>query len=176
MLAALKNIGPNVAYGVDQDTALYPNGDVATVYGSGGVFVAEATASNFGSGSRFSASNVRLSYLTAGDSFKFSDRTITTSKSKLIGSATGAYQFNSALNSSDIFAVDASGIGSTSATFKHMIDQTPTSSTGTAPSDSYNPLSFVLTFKRDAATRGYKNATGAYAGPYTIVKALVDVN
>lgn len=176
LLAALKNIGPNVAYGVDQDTALYLNGDVATVYGTGGVFVAEAAASNFGTGSRFSASNVRLSYLTAGDTFKFSDRTITTTKTKLIGSATGAFQFSSALNSNDIFVVDTSGVGSTSATFKHMIDQTATSSTGTAPSDSYNPLSFVLTFKRDAATRGYKNATGAYAGPYTIVKALVDVN
>ena len=67
-------------------------------------------------------------------------------------------------------------MGSSSAIFKHMIDQTPTSSTGTAPSDSYNPLSFVLTFKRDTQTLGYKNATGSYSGPYTIVKALVDVN
>lgn len=130
LLAALKHIGPNVAYGIDQNTALYLNGDVGTVYGTGGVFVTEATASNFGS----------------------------------------------ALNSSNIFAVDANGVGSSSATFTHMIDQTPTSSTGTAPSDSYNPLSFVLTFRRDAVTQGYKNATGSYAGPYTIVKALVDVN
>ena len=176
LLAALKNIGPHVAYGIDQDTALYLNGDVATVYGTGGVFVAEATATNFGSGSRFSADGVRLSYLTAGDSFKFSDRTITTSKTQLIGSSTGAYQYGSALNSSDIFAVDASGMGSSSATFKHMIDQTPTSSTGTAPSDRNNPSSFVLNFRRDALTRGYKNATGSYSGPYAIVKALVDVN
>ncbi len=176
LLAALKNIGPNVAYGVDQDTALYLNGDVATVYGTGGVFVAEATATNFGSGSRFGANSVRLSYLTAGDSFRFSDRTITTSKTKLIGSSTGAYQFSSALNSSDIFAVDAGGLGSTSATLKHMIDQTPTSSTGTAPSDSNNPSSFVLSFRRDALTQGFKNATGSYTGPYTVVKALVDVN
>ncbi len=176
LLAALKNNGPNVAYGIDQDTALYLNGDVGTVYGTGGVYVAEATASNFGSGSRFNANSVRLSYLTAGDSFKFSDRTITTSKTKLIGSSTGAYQFSSALNASDIFAVDANGVGSSSATFKHMIDQTPSSSTGAAPSDAYNPLGFVLTFRRDAMTQGYKNATGSYAGPYTIVKALVDVN
>ncbi len=57
-----------------------------------------------------------------------------------------------------------------------MIDQTPASSTGTAPSDSFNPLSFVLTFKRDSTTQGYKNATDSYSGPYTIMKALVDVN
>ena len=175
-LAALKNIGPNVSYGIDQNTALYLNGDVATVYGTGGVFVAEATGSNFGTGSKFSASSVRLSYLTAGDTFKFSDRSITTTKTKLIGSSTGAYQYSSALNSSNIFAVDANGVGASSAIFKHMIDQSPTSSTGTAPSDSYNPLSFVLTFKRDSLTQGYKNATGSYSGPYTIVKALVDVN
>ena len=175
-LAALKNIGPNVSYGIDQNTALYLNGDVGTVYGTGGVFVAEATASNFGSGSKFSASGVRLSYLTAGDTFKFSDRSITTNKTTLIGSSTGAYQYSSTLNSSNIFAVDANGVGASSATFKRMIDQTPTSNTGTALSDSYNPLSFVLTFKRDSLTQGYKNATGSYSGPYTIVKALVDVN
>ena len=33
-----------------------------------------------------------------------------------------------------------------------------------------------LTFRRDALTQGFKNATGSYTGPYTIVKALVDVN
>lgn len=176
MIAALKNIGPNVAYGIDQNTALYINGDIATVYGSAGVFVAEASSSNFGTGSKFSATGVRLSYLTAGDSFKFSDRTITTTKSLLIGSTGAAYQFSSALNSSTIFAVDANGLGSTTAVFRHMIDQTPTSSTGTAPSDSYNPLSFTLTFKRDGQTQGHKNATGTYTGPYTIKKALLDIN
>ena len=176
LLAALKNIGPTVGYGVDQNTALYLNGDIGTVYGAGGVYVGEATSSNFGSGSRFNANGVRLSYLTAGDTFKFSDRTITTSKTSLIGSSTGAYQFNSALNSSTIFTVDVNGLGSTTAIFRHMIDQTPISSTGTAPSDSYNPQSFVLTFRRDSLTLGYKNASGSYTGPYTIMKALVDVN
>ena len=175
-LAALKNIGPNVSYGIDQNTALYLNGDVGTVFGTGGVFVAEATGSNFGTGSKFSANSVRLSYLTAGDTFKLSDRSVTTNKTKLIGSSTGAYQFTSALNSSNIFVVDAAGVGASSATFKHMIDQTPTSSTGSAPSDSFNPLSFVLTFRRDNLTQGYKNAIGSYSGPYTIMKALVDVN
>lgn len=175
-IAALKNIGPNVSYGIDQNTALFINADVATVYGSGGVFVAEATSSNFGTGSKFSATGVRLSYLTAGDTFKFSNRTITTSKTSLIGTGGVAYQFSSALNSTNIFAVDANGIGSSSATFKHMIDQTPTSSTGSAPSDSYNPLSFTLTFKRDSQTQGYKNASGSYSGPYTIKKALLDIN
>ena len=178
LIAALKNIGPQVGYGIDQNTALYFNGDVATVYGASGVYIAEATSSNFPAGSKFTASGVRLSYLTAGDSFKFSDRSITTTKTKLIGSTGVAEQFSTALNSSNIFVVDAGGIGSTSTTFKHMIDQTPVSSTGTAPADSANgdPLSFTLTFKKDSATKGYKNATGTYSGPYTIVKALVDVN
>ncbi|MBC3883044.1 pre-peptidase C-terminal domain-containing protein [Undibacterium sp. LX40W] len=176
MIAALKNIGPTVSYGVDQNTALYVNGDVATVYGAGGVFVAEATSSNFGTGTKFSATAVRLSYLTAGDSFKFSDRTITTSKTYLIGSTSAPYQFSTTANSSDIFAVDANGLGSTTATFRHMADQTPTSSTGTAPSDSYNPSSFTLTFKRDGQTQSYKNASGTYSGPYTIKKALIDIN
>ncbi len=176
LLAALKNTGIGVAYGIDQNTSLYLNGDVGTVYGAAGVYVGEATSSNFGTGSKFSATGVRMSYLTAGDTFKFSDRSITTSKTRLIGSGTGAVQYSSALNSSDIFVVDANGVGSSSAIFKHMIDQSPASSTGTAPSDSYNPQSFVITFKRDSVTQGYKNATGSYSGPYTIMKALIDVN
>ena len=176
MIAALKNIGPTVSYGIDQNTALYVNGDIATVYGAAGVFIAEATSSNFGSGTKFSAAAVRLSYLTAGDTFKFSDRTISSSKTYLIGSASAPYQFSSAANSSDIFAVDANGLGSTTATFRHMADQTPTSSTGAAPSDSYNPSSFTLTFKRDGQTQSYKNSSGTYSGPYTIKKALIDIN
>ncbi len=175
MIAALKNIGPTVSYGIDQNTALYVNGDVATVYGTGGVFVAEATSSNFGTGSKFSATAVRLSYLTAGDSFKFSDRTITSNKTYLIGSASAPYQFATAANSSDIFAVDANGLGSTTATFRHMADQTSSSSTGSAPSDSYNPSSFTLVFKRDGQTQAYKSASGTYSGPYTIKKALLDI-
>ena len=176
MIAALKNIGPSVSYGIDQNTALYVNGDVATVYGAGGVFVAEASSSNFGTGTKFGATAVRLSYLTDGDSFKFSDRTISTSKTYLIGSTNAPYQFSAAANSSDIFAVDANGLGSTTATFRHMADQTPTSSTGSAPSDSYNPSAFTLTFKRDGQTQSYKNASGTYSGPYTIKKALIDIN
>jgi cyanophycinase len=178
MIAALKNVGPQVGYGIDQNTALYVNGDIATVYGTSGVYVAEATSSNFPAGSKFTAAGVRVSYLTAGDTFKFSDRSITSAKTKLIGSTGVAAQFSTALNSSNIFVVDANGVGSTSTIFKHMIDQTPVSSTGTAPADSAHgdPLSFTLTFKKDSATKGYKNATGAYSGPYTIVKALVDVN
>lgn len=178
LIAALKNIGPQVGYGIDQNTALYVNGDIATVYGTSGVYVAEATSSNFPTGSKFTAAGVRVSYLTAGDTFKFSDRSITSTKTKLIGSTGVAAQFSTALNSSNIFAVDANGVGSTSTVFKHMIDQTPVSSTGTAPADSAHgdPLSFTLTFKKDSASKGYKNATGAYSGPYTVVKALVDVN
>jgi cyanophycinase len=175
LIAALKNIGPTVGYAIDQNTALYFNGDVAKVFGTGGVYVAEANASNFGTGTKFSASNVRISYLTAGDTFKFSDRSITTSKTKLIGSSGVPVQFSSYLDSSNVFAVDANGVGSTSAIFKHMIDQTPAYNNGTAPSDSYNPQSFVLTFKKDTSTEGYKNAIGTYTGPYTIKKALVDI-
>ena len=62
-LAALKNIGPTVSYGVDQNTALYLNGSVATVYGRGGVFVAEATAINFGTGSKFSANSATFKHM-----------------------------------------------------------------------------------------------------------------
>lgn len=176
MIAALKNIGAGVAYGIDQNTALYVNGDTATVYGSGGVFIAEASTSQFGTGSVFNATGVRLSYLSAGDRFKYSDRSITSSKSLTIGTSSAPYQYSSALNSNDIFEVDANGIGNCSAVFKHMADQTPTYSTGTAPSDSYNPRGFTLSFKRDSQTASFKNASGSYSGPYTIRKALLDIN
>ena len=45
-----------------------------------------------------------MSYLTAGDSFKLSDRSITTTKTYLIGSSTGAYQYSSAAFKRDSLA------------------------------------------------------------------------
>ncbi|MDT8992563.1 pre-peptidase C-terminal domain-containing protein [Curvibacter sp. APW13] len=175
MINALKNIGPDVAYGINENTALFFNGDVATVYGANGVYVAEKTANTFPTGSKLTASGIVLSYLTAGDTFRFSDRSITTTKSLLIGSTGVGYQYSSYLDSNDIFAVDANGLGNTTKVFTHLGDQSPIDSIGNAPSDKYNPSSFKLTFKRDATTKAYKNATGSYSGPYTIMKARLDV-
>ena len=55
-------------------------------------------------------------------------------------------------------------MGASRATFKHRMDQTPAMGAVTASSDSYNPRSFVLTFKRDSQTQGYKNAIASYSG------------
>jgi cyanophycinase len=169
MVAALKNIGAGVAYGIDQDTALYLTGGVATVFGNSGVFIAEASGSNFGTGTAFTASNVRLSYLSKGDTYRRSDGVITTTKALI-----STPQFSGHLDSTNIFLVNASGLGNTSSTFKRMIDQTDSFNIGVAPADSANgdPLTFDLTFKKDATTQGYKSGT---SGPYTIKKALLDI-
>ena len=169
MVAALKNIGGRVAYGIDQDTALYLNGDLGTVHGTGAVFIAEASSSNFPDSTNFIANNVRLSYLTIGDSYRRSNGTITTTKT-LISSP----QYIGHLDSTNIFLVSSTGLGNTTSTFRRMIDQVDNSNIGVAPADSVNgnPLSFDLIFKKDAITAGYKTAT---SGPYTIKKALLDI-
>jgi cyanophycinase len=169
LVAALKNTGSGVGYGIDQNTALYLNGDVGTVYGNGAVYVAEATASNFPATTNFSASGVRLSLLSAGDSFRYSTRAVTTSKPAIVTPAYSGY-----LDSRDVFAVDANGVGATTSTFTRMIDQTSSYNNGDAPADSANGdrLGFTLKFYRDASTAGFKNSSGKY----TIRKALIDVN
>ncbi len=169
MIAALKNTGVGAAYGIDQDTAFYINDDIGIVYGTGAVFIAEASSINFPAGTNFSASNVRLSYLTKGDSFRRSDGAITTTKALI-----STPQFSGHLDSTNIFLVNSSGLGNTTSTFRRMIDQVDTANIGVAPADSTNgnPLTFDLTFKKDASTQGYKSGT---SGPYTIKKALLDI-
>jgi cyanophycinase len=169
MVAALKNIGTGAAYGIDQDTAFYLNGDAATVYGTGAVFIAEASSSNFPNSTNFSASNVRLSYLTSGDTYQRSTGAIGTSKNLITTPRYSGY-----LDSTNIFAVSSTGLGNTTITFTRLADQTGTSNIGVAPADSANgnPLSFDLIFKKDAATQAYKSAS---SGPYTIKKALLDI-
>ena len=169
LVAALKNIGTGTAYGIDQDTALYLNGDIGTVYGTGAVFIAEAGNSNFPASAKFKAYNVRLSYLTSGDTYRRSDGLISTGKSLI-----STPQYSGHLDSTNIFSVNASGVGSTTTTFTRMSDQTDTFNLGVAPSDSANgnPQSFELVFKKDALTQGFKTGT---LGPYTIKKALLDI-
>jgi cyanophycinase len=169
MVAALKNIGTGAAYGIDQNTAFYLNGDLGTVYGTGAVFIAEAASSNFPSSTNFSASNVRLSYLTSGDSYQRSTGVIGTSKTIIT-----TPRYSGFLDSTNIFAVSSTGLGNTTLTFTRLADQTGTSNIGVAPADSAfgNPLSFDVIFKKDASTQAYKSGT---SGPYTIKKALLDI-
>jgi hypothetical protein len=169
MVAALKNICAGVAYGIDQDTAFYINDDIGKVYGTGAVFIAEATSSNFPNSTHFSTANVRLSYLTKGDSYRHSDGAITTTKALI-----STPQYSGHLDSTNIFLVNSSGLGNTTSTFRRMIDQVDSSNIGVAPADSANgnPLTFDLIFKKDASTQGYKSGT---SGPYTIKKALLDI-
>lgn len=169
MVAALKNIGGGAAYGIDESTALYLNGDTATVYGTGAVFIAEATNGNFPNSTNFSASNVRLSYLTSGDTYQRSTGVIGTSKASITTPPYSGY-----LDSTNIFAVSNMGLGNTTITITRLADQTGTSNIGVAPADSANGnhLSFDLIFKKDAATQSYKSGT---SGPYTIKKTLLDI-
>ncbi len=69
--------GPHqIAVGVDEDTAILVRGNVGTVHGSHGVFVVDASEAQFGSGSQFSASDLIVHYLRAGDSFDFEKREV----------------------------------------------------------------------------------------------------
>ncbi|MGZ3181416.1 MAG: Type 1 glutamine amidotransferase-like domain-containing protein [Telluria sp.] len=168
LLAALKNLNTGVGYGIDQNTALYLNGDTATVYGNGYVWIAEGGTANFPAASLFAASGVHLSLLAAGDRFKYSDRSITTTRAAITSPYYSGYA-----DSADIFAVDANGVGNSMLTLTHMVDQTSAYNNGTAPADSANgdANAFTLKFYKDSGTSAYKTN-----GVYTIKKALIDVN
>jgi len=97
LIVALKNLKKSVGLGVGEDTALFIDKDQATVFGKAGVTIIDVEDAIFPSTYYFSAENVRITYLTHGDSYDFTEKSIKTSKYFFKGSQTRVYE------SDDIF-------------------------------------------------------------------------
>ena len=67
LVVAMRETGKKVGIGVDDNTAIVLKGKTARVYGENGVFIVNARKAEFGEGELFTASGLRLSYLTSGD-------------------------------------------------------------------------------------------------------------
>ncbi|GCE14826.1 cyanophycinase [Tengunoibacter tsumagoiensis] len=92
MIRLLSDTSTTMGYGVDEDTALVVvNADTSSaqlqVLGTGGVTIVDLSHATVGSGSDFTLTGARLSYLTPGDTYNFSTKTasIASWKSSLAG-------------------------------------------------------------------------------------------
>jgi hypothetical protein len=114
--------------------------------------------------SYFTASNVRVHYLTAGDSYDFSTKRVTSCKEAI----TSPY-YRDPTDSSDIL-----GSYEASLLISREVDQKAIYNVGTTrtPSGySRNTPIFDITFQRDNSTRGYYSDK-----KYTAVNVIVNFN
>ena len=171
LASALRDLGVQQGFGVDEDTGVLvdTSAQTATVYGTNKLLIVDTAAASVQTGSTYKVNGLRVSLLTPGDKYNYSSKVVTSSKSS-IGTA---YYYSSAYNSADVFAALE-----TSKSLTHVVDQSPTTSVGTAPVPVYtsgptypsgSPV-IHLRFTRDATTKGYYSS-----GKYTVDKAKVDI-
>jgi len=171
LLAALRSMNISQGFGVDEDTGLLVDttANTAKVYGSGPVIIADLSAASYPVGSYFKLSGARVSLLTAGDSYNYATRTVSSSKALI-----GTRYYSGHSDSSDVFAAFE-----TSTLLTRVVDQTSSYNLGVAPAPFYSSAPFypasapsiTLRFTRDATTRGHYSA-----GRYTAAKVRVDIN
>ncbi|CAL8109710.1 unnamed protein product [Orchesella dallaii] len=101
LVVAMKATNKQFGIGVDEDTALLVDQDTATVYGRYGVWIVNSTEATFPNSTEyFEATNVKINYLTEGDSFNISTGQIITSKPQVTDTDGDVYE------SDDIFSTD----------------------------------------------------------------------
>lgn len=158
ILLAERDLGQKVGYGIDENTALYLNGSTGKVYGEHGVFIVDSTNATYGTASSFTANNVKVSYLTTGDTYNTSTKSITSSKSLI----TTPY-YSTIRDSSDIFSAYE-----TTTTITRLVDTNVSYLYG----DSYESgPKFTLKFLKDANTKGYYSSS-----KYTVSNVVLNVS
>ncbi len=157
-LVAMRDIGAKMAFGVDENTGLLLDDDTGKVYGVGGVTIFDASTAAYGTAQYFTVSGVMVSYLTAGDSYTFSARTVQSAKPVVVNPTGTALSSASIFGSYEASRVMASLVRSASASVK-----------GT--SAEKNPR-FTVTFAKDSQTRGYFEAA---TGKVTIEKVKISI-
>ena len=71
-IVAMKSLAKTQGICVDEDTALYLDGHVGTIFGSNGVTIAATSMARFDGETHFKVSGAKVTYLTSGDSCDFS--------------------------------------------------------------------------------------------------------
>lgn len=138
----MRKIAVTHGFGVDENTGLYIEDDTATVYGKWGVWVVDTTAARVPeSEPYFSAENIRIHYLTEGDSYNLTSGAVYSTKSSIIED-----QEFTAINR-NIFGLDQ-GLR----TIKSLISSNSTVSEGYSSEE--DPTCMVV-FEKDDSTKGY---------------------
>ncbi|NLP52939.1 cyanophycinase [Bacillus sp. RO1] len=157
ILTAVRDLNKTYGYGVDENTALYINGNTATVYGERGVFIIDASQASYISSSHFRAEGFKLHYLTSGDSFNTSTKQVVSTKSLITSPYYSGYY-----DSRDIFAAYE-----TTKSVTRLVDQTSSYNIGSTRERSPR---FSITFSKNSTTKGYYSNQ-----KYTAENVIVDV-
>ena len=157
VLTAVRDLNKPYGYGIDENTALYINGNTAKVYGERGVFIIDASQAEYINSSHFRAQDFRLHYLTSGDSFNTSTKQVISIKSLITTPYYSGYY-----DSRDIFAAYE-----TTKSVTRLVDQTSSYNVGSTREKSPR---FSITFSKDSATKGYYSNR-----KYTAENVIVDV-
>ena len=147
-------IEKGIGIGVDEDTALLVIGNTGRVLGTSGVMLSDISGANFPDTEMFTATNVRLSYLTSGDTYNFDTKAVTSSKPAAVETA------GTLSPSEDIFptSLEDSAKSGPEALIRDLIRSKASSNYGV----DYNNEDIVLTFKKDANTKGYYASDDAF--------------
>lgn len=157
LIVAMRKIEVMHGFGVDENTGLYIEDDTATVYGRWGVWVVDATAARVPENQQFfSAENIRIHYLTEGDSYNLASSIVSSTKSSI-----NEEEISTEVNR-NIFGLDQ-GLE----TIKSLISSTSTKSEGYSREE--DPMCMVV-FEKDVSTKGYLDGDS-----YTIENMLLHV-
>ena len=163
LVPAMTSLNVTLGVGIDEYTCLYYNDGVSTVYGRNGVFIVDTTFSLKTQSDYFHLKNIKLHYLSAGDSFNFKTKKLSTSKKAISPSISGFSDSNDILSSYECTRL-----------MTRLVDQFGFENLGRTriPTDSTYPSStpvFNILFYKDQETAGYKNGNS-----YTIENIKMD--
>lgn len=168
-LAAMKSLEATQGICVDEDTAIYLDDHVGTVYGSNGVTIADTSTAVFSEGAHFKVSGARLTYLTSGDSFDFQTKAVSSSKTLITMPYYDEteYQSDNILGSNEItrsitYVVDSAA--------PYILGKAPAPVRKSGSSYGQEAQTFSFKFYRNEQTTGYFRD-----GAYTAVDVLVDI-
>lgn len=165
IVPALMQTKHELGIGIDEPACLYYDNGIGKVFGKGGVFIADISKAIGNQKQYFSLNNVQVSYLTVGDTFIFSNRTLLPSPSK---HPISQPQHKSHFDSSNIFSsYECTQL------LTRLVDQTPLYNVGSTQKPKGFPSTtptFKLTFERGYMTKGYYSTTEKV---YAVERALV---
>jgi len=158
IIVAMRELQSSIGIAVDENTAVLLNNDTATVYGVNGASIIDSSEATFPSDTYFRVNNLTISYLTSGDTYTFSTKSVTSTK-PLVNSFINSY------NSKKIFnSYEASKVMTT------LVRSTATSATG--KTQKKHPQ-FILTFSKTVITNGYYDPT---TGKATVDKLNLSIS
>ena len=150
IVPALSQINSTLGVGIDESACVYYKDGIGTLYGKNGAFVVDTSSTLKVESQYFHLKNIKLHYLTEGDSFNFKTRKLTTSKHPLSPTKSGFSDSQNILSNYECTRL-----------ITGLLDQTANENLGKTkiPEDEDYPRNtplFDLLFYKGADTKGYK--------------------